>query len=283
MGEAAEPEAPSPVTASGSGGACPTAAITDCLKPEPREMGAGGLHSGNPFKLILVPRHVNRAKEIFEIASGKGFETRIISDPEIPFSELPEVGVFSAVGHLLRLYERCDLAIVCGSFAPGLSGHNPLEPSSVGRPMIFGTNMTSFHEQARALMERAACIMVVRNNIHTVFTEYAKDPHIAKISAQRGRAYVAGLPPVAPKLASAIRGALAAAGDANPETLPQSGTGGGAAPPPGTEGGPQGRAVPSPVTGGGTDSPPGTGNGPDTASDTGSGEIPPGAAHGDSR
>jgi 3-deoxy-D-manno-octulosonic-acid transferase len=181
--------------------------------PESRETGTGGLLPGNPFKLILAPRHANRAKEICELASRKGFESRIITDPEIPFKDLPEIGVFAAVGHLIRLYERCDLAIVGGSFAGGLQGHNPMEPAAVARPMIFGPNMTSFHEQARALTERAACIMVVPNTIHTVLSEYAKDPHIAKISGQRGRAYVAGLAPAAPRLAAALRKALGAAAE----------------------------------------------------------------------
>jgi 3-deoxy-D-manno-octulosonic-acid transferase len=239
--DGADPEAPAPGSgepagdgaagsgpetvkdADGGGASAPGApSPEECPGPEPREMGTGGLQPGNPFKLIIVPRHVNRAKEVLELARGKGFRTGIISDPEIPFPDLPEVGVFSAVGHLQRLYERCDLAIVCGSFAPGLQGHNPLEPSAAARPMIFGPNMTSFHEQARALMERAACIMVVRNDIHTVLSEYAKDPHIARISGQRGRDYVAGLTPVAPKLARAIAKALGA----EPAEAPAPGTGG---------------------------------------------------------
>jgi 3-deoxy-D-manno-octulosonic-acid transferase len=192
-----------------------TAMAVTFLQPESRESEPSRLHPGNPFKLIIVPRHVHRAKEVAELARKKGFQTEILTDPEIPFSRLPEIGVFAAVGHLLRLYERCDLSIVCGSFVSGLQGHNPLEPSSVARPMIFGPNMMSFHEQARALMEQAACIMVVPNTVHTVLSEYAKDPHIAQVSGRRGRAYVASLSPVAPLVAQAIRKALGAPGTAD--------------------------------------------------------------------
>jgi hypothetical protein len=178
------------------------------------------LHSVNPFKAIFVPRHIHRAKEVLDLAKKKGFKASLLSDPETPLEELPEIAVFNSVGSLLRLYERCDLAIVGGSFISGLQGHNPLEPAACGRPMIFGPNMMSFHEQARALMESAACKMLLPLSLNTVFRHFSVDPLLGQVSGQRGRAYVAGLAPVAPVVAEAIRRALSGAAGKEPAGPP---------------------------------------------------------------
>ncbi|MDR2613670.1 MAG: hypothetical protein LBG06_12975 [Deltaproteobacteria bacterium] len=211
--------------AGGTGASAPPEAPGDpAAPPKP-------LLPRNPFKMIIVPRHANRAREVLALARKKGFGAEIITDPEIPLAELPDLAVFGAVGSLLRLYERCDLAIVGGSFVSGLQGHNPLEPAAVGRASFFGSNMASFHEQARALMERASAKMLLPVSIHSVLSHFVQDPSLAAVSGQRGRAYVASLSPAAPRIALGIRQALGVAGAGGTGGRPP-GADGSAAPPP---------------------------------------------------
>lgn len=91
-------------------------------------------------RLIIAPRHIQRAREIEELAVAHGFavvrRTKIGSAPAPPDAVI----ILDTLGELARAYALCTAAFVAGSFAP-IGGHNVLEPLGLGKPAIFGPHM----------------------------------------------------------------------------------------------------------------------------------------------
>ncbi|HOJ68645.1 MAG TPA: hypothetical protein PLH06_07585, partial [Candidatus Hydrogenedentes bacterium] len=55
------------------------------------------------------------------------------------------------VGDLVGLYSLATVAVIGGSFYPGVEGHNPLESAALGIPTIYGPFMRNFPDAASAL------------------------------------------------------------------------------------------------------------------------------------
>ena len=92
------------------------------------------------LKVMIVPRHPERFKEVAGILEGR----------QIPFvrfsSQAAKTGkekviLVDAMGLLRQCYQVADVAIVAGSYTPKVGGHNILEPSWYGVPVIYGPYM----------------------------------------------------------------------------------------------------------------------------------------------
>jgi 3-deoxy-D-manno-octulosonic-acid transferase len=99
--------------------------------------------------LVLAPRHPEdfAAAETRLIAAG--LRVARYSGP-FPGRETDAVLV-DAMGVLPDLYAAADLVFVGGSLV-SRGGQNPLEPASLGRPVLFGPDMENFADAARALV-----------------------------------------------------------------------------------------------------------------------------------
>lgn len=99
--------------------------------------------------LILAPRHVNRAQEIKEIAHAHSLGVSMRTDAE----QMPsDVFILNTIGELAACYSLAHIAFVGGSLV-AKGGHNPIEPASMGIPVLFGPHMEDFSEIAQSLME----------------------------------------------------------------------------------------------------------------------------------
>jgi len=106
--------------------------------------------------LILAPRHPERAPEILSLAHTTGF--RILqrsAQPSYPSEEgensFPPILLLDTVGELLSAYALADVCVVGGSFIPR-GGHNPMEPASFKKPVLFGPSMENFRDSASLLL-----------------------------------------------------------------------------------------------------------------------------------
>jgi 3-deoxy-D-manno-octulosonic-acid transferase len=108
------------------------------------------------LKLIVAPRHPHRAEAVRRM---------FIHDPfhVVFYSSLPQesfdVVVVDEFGVLSALYEFGDLAYVGGSLVPK-GGQNPVEPAAVGRPVLFGPDMSDFQEIAEEMLKEGGAIQV---------------------------------------------------------------------------------------------------------------------------
>ncbi|MDR1514131.1 MAG: 3-deoxy-D-manno-octulosonic acid transferase [Synergistaceae bacterium] len=98
-------------------------------------------------KLVIVPRHPDRAEAVFEIASAVGgaeLYTKLRGPDE------SDILIVDAVGLLFDLYGLADAAFVGGSLVPK-GGQNILEPAIWGVPVLHGPHMEDFAGPANEL------------------------------------------------------------------------------------------------------------------------------------
>ncbi len=116
-----------------------------------------------PF-IVLVPRHLERTKQIKAYLEAKG-ETFQLSS-QVLSSRLPTIAykncsflIIDQIGLLFWLYHYCHVAFVGGSIAP-LGGQNIMEPAAWGKPVIFGPFVDNFQEAADLLIQQGGGRMV---------------------------------------------------------------------------------------------------------------------------
>lgn len=92
------------------------------------------------LRVILVPRHPERFRAVAELLEEEHINW--ISFTNIARRSGKEsVILMDAMGLLRMCYQLSDFAIVAGSFAEKIGGHNILEPCWYGKPVIFGPYM----------------------------------------------------------------------------------------------------------------------------------------------
>ena len=143
----------------------------------------------NPL-LVIAPRHVERASAIEALATQRGLSTGLRSMHGDP-ADL-DVYIADTIGEFGLLYRLARLAFLGGSLAPGLGGHNPLEPARLGCPVVSGNrveNWPIFHELER----REALRLVDRGEaLEDVFREALDGSEKLQAMARSALSYVAG-------------------------------------------------------------------------------------------
>jgi len=113
------------------------------------------------LRLVIAPRHPERAKEVAGLVSLYGFTPVLISKPSL-ISQIKEaiaVFILDTVGELKSFYAMADIVFVGGSLVRK-GGQNILEPASLGKPVIFGPHMFNFREIVQLFLNKKAAIMV---------------------------------------------------------------------------------------------------------------------------
>jgi len=104
------------------------------------------------LKLILAPRHTERAAEVERLLSRRELEFQRRSDlVKTPGPVRAPVLILDTLGELAEVYGLARWAFLGGSLVPQ-GGQNPLEPARWGVPMVFGPHMENFQEIADALL-----------------------------------------------------------------------------------------------------------------------------------
>ena len=102
------------------------------------------------LKVVVAPRHLQRVEEVVAAFSGTVLSRR---------SEIKSAGicgrgrvlVLDTMGELGGMYAVATIAVIGGSFYPGVEGHNPLESAALGVPTVFGSFMGNFPDAAALL------------------------------------------------------------------------------------------------------------------------------------
>lgn len=112
------------------------------------------------LRLIVAPRHLERLSEALAAFSEPILRRSEVKEGRSPAGE--RVFLLDTVGELVSFYAIASVAVVGGSFYPGVNGHNPLEPAALGVPTVFGPYMSNFTDPARALLAARGAIQVSR-------------------------------------------------------------------------------------------------------------------------
>ena len=108
--------------------------------------------------LVLVPRHPERFAAVARLCK-KNFRIALRSETPGAIDPATEVLVGDTMGELQLFYGAADVAFIGGSLVP-TGGHNLLEASALGKPVVFGPHMFNFQEISQMTLDRGAGVQV---------------------------------------------------------------------------------------------------------------------------
>jgi 3-deoxy-D-manno-octulosonic-acid transferase len=99
------------------------------------------------FKLILVPRHVERAGEVTNLVRQAGFDSLALTQIDQGRTIQDEkVVVVDRIGELFKVYSLATVVYCGGSLVPK-GGQNILEPAAWGKVVFYGPSMEDFRDE----------------------------------------------------------------------------------------------------------------------------------------
>jgi len=140
-------------------------------------------------RLILAPRHVDRAEEIRALVEEDGFPVRFRSHGGAADAS-ETVLVVDTMGELMDFFALADVVFLGGSLVP-VGGHNLLEPASQGRAVLFGPHVESMEDVAKELIDEKAGWRVAGSvDIMRAASDLFSDPGIRAHAASAAREVV---------------------------------------------------------------------------------------------
>ena len=114
---------------------------------------------GRPVRLLIVPRHAERREEVETLLKASGlsyhFRSRGAAMAQV------DVAVGDTTGELRRLTQLATVVFVGKSLPPHHEGQTPVEAAVLGKPVVFGPELSNFKAIARELREAGAARSVV--------------------------------------------------------------------------------------------------------------------------
>jgi len=104
------------------------------------------------IKLIIAPRHVERAPVVESLITDRGIscQMRTELDADKKIRNAPVV-VINTIGELKDIYSVATVVFCGGSLVPK-GGHNVFEAGIWGKPVLFGPSMEDFLDAGRLLL-----------------------------------------------------------------------------------------------------------------------------------
>jgi 3-deoxy-D-manno-octulosonic-acid transferase len=115
---------------------------------------------GRVVRLLIVPRHAERRAEIEELLKDGGLAYHFRSRGPAPAGVLIDIAVGDTTGELRRLTQLADLVFVGKSLPPHHEGQTPVEAAALGKPVVFGSEMSNFRAIARDMRATGAAVPV---------------------------------------------------------------------------------------------------------------------------
>ena len=145
------------------------------------------------FKLIIVPRHVERTAAIRELLQSAGLPD-VITMSEINNGETrskERVLIVDVIGELLKIYSLATIVYCGGSLVPK-GGQNILEAAAWGKVIFYGPSMEDFSEE-KALLEDVGCGVTIKNEQELLqeILQLLEIPEELEKRGARGKAVVA--------------------------------------------------------------------------------------------
>lgn len=150
--------------------------------PEGRWIVAGSTHAGEEdiildafirlkgqdpekykdLRLLLAPRNKSDFQAVWDHICERGLPAcHRIDSPQVADRE-KSIFLLDTLGELERFYDLAEIALVGKSWAARHKGggHNPLEPASKGKPVLFGPLTHNYRWMTKALINAGGGLMV---------------------------------------------------------------------------------------------------------------------------
>lgn len=138
--------------------------------------------------LVIAPRHPDRGPSVETQIKALGRKTARRSAGE-PLTPETEVYVADTLGELGMLLAGADVAVIGGSFTPGVGGHNPLEPARSGVPAISGPDVFNFADVYAEMATERAVTIADADALPSAIAKLLQDKTAAQRQAQAARTY----------------------------------------------------------------------------------------------
>ena len=111
------------------------------------ELGKKGVDA----RLLIIPRHSERRKQIIKTLQSTALPYHVRTDQK----QAPEgtiIYLADTTGELGELIHAADLGWMGKTLSPNRGGQNPIEPISIGLPLVTGSNYQNFRETCGDLL-----------------------------------------------------------------------------------------------------------------------------------
>ncbi len=145
------------------------------------------------LRLVLVPRHVERAGEIGRMLDGLGVAWQARSRLEREgLDPAARVLLVDSTGELSWWWGTAAIAFVGGSLDGSRGGQNMLEPAAYATAVSFGPHTRNFHDEVALFRAAEAAVVVADGPALTAFVgRCLAEPTWARRLGQRAAALVA--------------------------------------------------------------------------------------------
>jgi 3-deoxy-D-manno-octulosonic-acid transferase len=140
-----------------------------------------------PCRFIFVPRHMKDVDGICDRLTVASIRYFLWSDYEEQTIDDKTVLIVNTMGELPGFYSIADIAFVGGSLVP-IGGHDPVEPASLGKAVIFGPYMENAFEAATALLSSGGAKEVKNSDEILDFIQtVGENREVLKVKGERCR------------------------------------------------------------------------------------------------
>jgi 3-deoxy-D-manno-octulosonic-acid transferase len=142
--------------------------------------------------MVIAPRHPERFGAVAVLLQRSGFRWILRSawktQPESALEPLAagQIILLDTIGELASIYSIASVAFVGGSIVPA-GGHNPLEPSQFGVPIVMGTHYVNFRTITEDLRAHDAIRIVPREEFAQTLINLLNSPADANAMGARAR------------------------------------------------------------------------------------------------
>lgn len=145
------------------------------------------------LRLVIVPRHVERADEISMLLNASGLTWQRRSELGADgMSATARILFVDATGELAAWWGTAAIAFVGGSLDGKRGGQNMLEPSAYGAAVSFGPHTGNFRTEVAGLLAADAARVVQNQDDLTAFVRWALEhPDERDAMGQRAAAVIA--------------------------------------------------------------------------------------------
>jgi 3-deoxy-D-manno-octulosonic-acid transferase len=145
------------------------------------------------FKLIIVPRHVERTAAIMELLQSAGLPD-VITMTDMNCGKIREkerIIIVDVIGELFKIYSLATIVYCGGSLVPK-GGQNILEAAAWGKVIFYGPSMEDFSEE-KVLLEDVGCGVTISNEEELLqgILQVLDHPEELEVRGARGKAIVA--------------------------------------------------------------------------------------------
>jgi len=134
------------------------------------------------LKMIIAPRDPGRARDIQALC----LENHLPASMYTQQKQFVRILIVDQMGVLGKLYALASIAFVGGSMV-NEGGHNPLEPASMAKPVVFGSDMHDFPEVSQRLLSEGAAFQVQDSNeLYQIFRLLLEDHDFAMQMGTKG-------------------------------------------------------------------------------------------------